>query len=148
MHCRVTDNKHFIKELKTLWMIVVVVQSLNCAQFFAIPWTVACQTPLSSTIPWTLLKFIFSESVMLPNHLILCHPFSFCPRSFPASGSFPVCWLFTSGGQSTRASASASVLPMNIQGQFPLGLTGWISLQFKIASVKLTADCYLSFFIL
>ena len=50
---------------------------------------------------------------------------------FPESGSFPMSWLFISGGQSTGASASASVLPMNIQDWFPLGLTGLISLQFK-----------------
>ena len=54
-------------------------------------------------------------------------PFS-CPQSFPAAGSFPTSWLFASGGQSIGASASASVLPMNIQGWFPLGLTGLISL--------------------
>ena len=55
-------------------------------------------------------------------------PFSSCPQSFPASGSFPVSWLFTPGGQSIRASSSASVLPMNIQVYFPLGLTGLILL--------------------
>ena len=62
-----------------------------------------------------------------------CHPtisssvthFSPCPQSFPASGSFPMSGLFTWGGQSIGASASASVLPMNIQGWFPLRLTGW-----------------------
>ena len=58
-------------------------------------------------------------------------PFSSCLQSFPASGSFPMSWLFTSGGQSIGASASASVLPMNIQGWFPLRLTGLIALQFK-----------------
>ena len=58
-------------------------------------------------------------------------PFSSCPQSFPASGSFPMSHLFTSGGQSTGVSASASVLPMNIQNWFPLGLTGLISLQSK-----------------
>ena len=57
-------------------------------------------------------------------------PFSSCPQSFPASGSFPRNRLFSSGGQSIGASASASVLPMNIQGWFPLGLSGSISLQF------------------
>ena len=51
-------------------------------------------------------------------------PFSSCPQSFPASGSFPMSQLFTEGGQSIGASASASVLPMNIQDWFPLGLTG------------------------
>ena len=58
-------------------------------------------------------------------------PFSSCPQSFPASGSFPMSQLFTSGGQSIAVSASASVLPMNIQDWFPLGGTGWISLQSK-----------------
>ena len=55
-------------------------------------------------------------------------PFSLCPQSFPASGSFPVSQLFALGGQSIEAPASASVLPMNIQGWFPLRLTGLISL--------------------
>ena len=54
-------------------------------------------------------------------------PFSSCPQSFPTSGSFPVSQFFTSGGQSIGVSASASILPMNIQDRFPLGLTGWIS---------------------
>ena len=67
-------------------------------------------------------------------------PFSSCPQSFPASGSFPVSQLFTSGGQSIRASASASVLSMNIQGRFPLGLTGLISLQFKGLSRVFSSD--------
>ena len=58
-------------------------------------------------------------------------PVSSCPQSFPASGSFPVSQLFTSGGQSIGASASVSVLPVIIQGCFPLGLTGLISLQSK-----------------
>ena len=56
-------------------------------------------------------------------------PFSSCLQSFPASGSFPVSQFFASGGQSTGA--SASVLPVNIQDWFPLGWTGWISLQSK-----------------
>ena len=58
-------------------------------------------------------------------------PISFCLQSFPVSGSFPMSQLFPSGGQSTGASASASVPPVNIQGWFPFGLTGLISLQFK-----------------
>ena len=68
-----------------------------------------------------------------------CHPtisssvfcFSSCPQSFPASGSFQMSQLFTSGGQSIGVSASASVLPMNTQDWFPLGWTGWISLKFR-----------------
>ena len=58
-------------------------------------------------------------------------PFSSCPQSFPASGSFPMSQLFTWGGQSIGVSASASALPMNIQDWSPLGWTGWISLQSK-----------------
>ena len=61
-------------------------------------------------------------------------PFSSCLQSFPASGSFSMSWLFASGGQSIRASTSASVLPMNIQDWFPLGWTGLISLQSKTLS--------------
>ena len=58
-------------------------------------------------------------------------PFSSCPQSFPASGSFPMSQLFASGGQSIGVWASTSVLPMNIQDWSPLGWTGWISLQSK-----------------
>ena len=58
-------------------------------------------------------------------------PFSSCPQSFPESGSFQMSQFFTSGGQSTGALASASVLPMNIQGWFPIALTGLISLLSK-----------------
>ena len=58
-------------------------------------------------------------------------PFFSCPQLFPALGSFPMSQLFLSGGQSIGVSASASVLPMNIQDWFPLRLTGWISLQSK-----------------
>ena len=58
-------------------------------------------------------------------------PFSSCPQFLPASGSFPMSQLFTWGGQSIGASASASVLPMNTQDRSPLGWTGWISLQSK-----------------
>ena len=73
-----------------------------------------------------------------------CHPiisssvtsFSSCPQSFPASGSFPLNWLFTSGGQNIGISASVSVLPMNIRDWFPLGLTSLISLLPKGLSQK------------
>ena len=79
----------------------------------------------------SLLKFMSIELVMLANHFIFCHPFSFCPQSFPASGSFPMSWLLASGSQSIRVSAPASVFSMNIQDWSPLGWTGWISLQSK-----------------
>ena len=58
-------------------------------------------------------------------------PFSSCPQSFPTSGSFEMSQLFASGGPSIGVSASTSVLPMNTQDWFPLGWTGWISLQSK-----------------
>ena len=64
-----------------------------------------------------------------PSHPVI--PFSSCPQPLPASGSFPVSQLFTSGGHSIGVSASASVLTMIIQEGFPLRLTGWISLQSK-----------------
>ena len=80
-----------------------------------------------------LLKIMSIESVMPSNPTMLSSvaPFSSYLQSFPASGSFLMSLFFISGGQSmgAGASASASVLPMNIQGWFPLGLTGWISLQ-------------------
>ena len=101
------------------------------SQLFATPWTVAHQDSLSFTISWSLLKLMSIESVMLSNLLILCCPFLFLPSTFPEFRSFLMRWLFTSGGPSIGTSASASVLPMNIQDWFPLGWTGLISLQSK-----------------
>ena len=94
---------------------------------------VDCNIPvfLSCTISGSLLKLRSSESVLLSNHLIHLAPCSSCPQSFSASGSFPVSWLFASGGQSTVASASASVLPVNIQSWFPFRLSGLIFLLSK-----------------
>ena len=69
------------------------------------------------------------ETVKPCKHLILCRPLLLLPSVFPASGSFPMSQRFASGGQSIGVSASASVHPVNIQDWFPLGLTGWISLQ-------------------
>ena len=66
-----------------------------------------------------------------PTFSLSAAPFSSCPQFSPASGFFPMSWLIVSGGYSTGASASASVLPLNTQGWFPLGLTGLISLQSK-----------------
>ena len=94
-----------------LGRIISSVQSLSCVQLFATPWTTACQASLSITNSQSSLKLMSTESVMPPSHLIPCHPL----QSFPASGSFPVSQFFASGGQSIAASASASVLPMNIQ---------------------------------
>ena len=111
------------------------VQSFSHVQLFATPWIAACQASLSITNSWSLLKLMSIESVMPSNHLILCHPLLLLPSIFSnesnESGSFQMSQFFTSGSQSIRVSASASVLPMNIQGWFPLGWTGWISLQSK-----------------
>ena len=126
---RFTKSWTQLKQLST--QHIVVVQLLSCVWYFATPWTAAHQTLLFSTISWSLLKFMSIRLVMLSNHLILCCPFSFYLQSFPASGSFPVNQLFASGGQRIGVSASAPILPMNIQGWFPLGLTGWISSQSK-----------------
>ena len=98
-------------------------------------WIAACQASLSFTISWSFLRLVSIESGMLSNHLILCHPLLFCPQYFPALGSFPVSWLFTSRGQSTGASASASVSPMNIHGWFLSGLTGLILLSKGLSRV-------------
>ena len=73
-----------------------------------------CSTPGFPVL--RLLKLMSIESVMPSNQLILCHPFSSCLQSFPASWSFLMSWFFTSSGQSVGTLASASVLPMNIQG--------------------------------
>ena len=111
--------------------IVVVVQLLSCVWLFATPWAAARQASLSFTISWSLLKLMSTEPVMPSNYLILCHPILLLPSIFPSIRVFsseltlgirwPKYWSF----------ASASVLPMNIQDWFPLGLTGLISLQSK-----------------
>ena len=98
---------------------------MNCS------WTVAGQASLSITSSRNLLKLMSIELVMPSYHLILCCPFSSCPQSFPASGSFPISQFFTSGGQSIGISTLASVLPVNVQDWYPLGWTSWISLQSK-----------------
>ena len=110
---------------------IVVVQFLSHVWLFDILWTAAHQASLSFTVSWSLLKLMSIESITLSNYLILCHPLILLPQSVPASGSFPVSWLFASDSQSIGVSASASVLPVNIQGWFPLGLTGLISLLSK-----------------
>jgi len=108
-----------------------VVQLLSHAWLFVTPWTAACQASLSFAISWSLLKLMSIKLMMPSNHLILCHPLFLLPSIFPNRRAFPMSWPFASGGQSIGASASASVLPMNIQKGFPLGLTGLISLLSK-----------------
>ena len=107
--------------------IVVVAQSLSRV-WLCNPWTSARRASLSFTISQSLLRFMSLESVMLSNHLTLCHPLLLLASIFPSIKVFPMSCLFESGGQSITAS---SVLPMTIQDWFPLGLTGLISLQSK-----------------
>ena len=90
----------------------LAVQWLSHVQLFATPWTVARQASLSFNISWSFCKLMFIELVMPSNHLILCRPLLLLPSVVPRC--FPMSQLFTSGGQSIGASASASVLPMNI----------------------------------
>ena len=135
----VLDNKpslargSFVASLLFLWLLLrlifvfgvlwlSLVQSLSRLWLFATPWTAAHHSSCLSLPPRA-----HSNSCLLSQW---CHPtisfsvtrFSSCPQSFPASGSFPVSQLFTSGGQSIGAPASTTVLPMNIQGWFPFGL--------------------------
>ena len=105
------------------------VQSLSSVQLFATHRPQHARPPCPSPTPG-----VYSNSCLLSRW---CHPaissslvpFSSCPQSFPASGSFPMSQLFAWGGQSIGVSASASVLPANTQDCSPLGWTGWISLQ-------------------
>ena len=108
--------------IDSCWCMAVV-QSLSHVQLFKTPWTAACQASLSFTISWSLLKLMSIESMMPSNHLILCHFLLLQVSIFPTSGSFPMSQIFASGGQNIGTSASASVLPINIQGLFLLGLT-------------------------
>ena len=97
----------------------VVVQLLSRVQLFVTPWTEAQQASLSFTISRSLLKLMSIESVVLSNHLTMSSspaPFSFAFSLFQCQGLFPMSQLFASGGQGIRASASASVLPINIEG--------------------------------
>ena len=107
------------------------VQSLSRVQLPATPWAAACQASLSIINSQSLLKLMSMDMRWWCHPTISSSvvPFSSHLQSYPASGSFPMSQFFTSGGQSIGASASASVLPMNIHGWFPLGWTGWISLQ-------------------
>ena len=98
---------YLIIEFNLIWLLkpvfpfdfmFVVVWLPSCVQLFVTTWTAARQAPLSFTMAQRLLRFMSTEMVMLSNHLILCYPFSFFLQFFPASGSFPVSRLFTSGG--------------------------------------------------
>ena len=103
------------------------------------PWTAAHQASLSFTISWSLLKLMSIESVMSFNHLILGPPFLLLPSIFPSIRVFPNESALHISSQNIGASASASVLPMSIQGWFPLGLTDLISLHSKQLSRVLSS---------
>ena len=133
-----------IRRLKvTFWGSHYISTGQCCSQFSSV--TQSCLTlcdPMDCSTPGFLVHRTASLSVAYSNSCPSswwCHPtvsssvvpFSSCLQSFPASGSFPMSRLFTLGSQSIGASASASVLPMNIQEWFPLGWTGLITLQSK-----------------
>ena len=107
------------------------VQSLSCVWLFATPRLQHTRLPSSSPTPGACTNSCPLSWWCHPAISSSVVPFSSRLQSFPVSGSFQMSQFFTSGGQSTGASASALVLPMNIQDWFPLGLTGWISLQSK-----------------
>ena len=112
--------------------VVVAVQSLSCVQLFKTLWTAALQASLSFTISQSLLKLMCIELVMPSNHLVLCRPLLLLPSIFLSIRVFSnESVLLFRGPKYFGVSASASVLPMNIQGSLLLGLTGWISLQSK-----------------
>ena len=112
------------------------VQSLSHIRLLATPRTAEQQASLSFTISQSLLKLMAIKSVMPSNQLILCHPLLLLLSVFSTIRFFLVSQLFTLGGQGIGASASASVLPMSIQGWFPLGLADLISLLSKHHSLK------------
>ena len=100
----------------------------NSLQFYGLQHTrPLCLSPFPKVCPSSCpLHWWWHQAISSSDAL-----FSFCPQSFPASGTFPMSITFSSDDQNTRASASASVLPMNIQGWFPFRLTGLISLLSK-----------------
>ena len=85
---------------RTFSILVIVVPLLNHVPLYLTSQTASCQASLSSTICWSLLKFMSTELVILSSHLILCHPLLLWPSVFPSSVCFLMSWLFASGGQS------------------------------------------------
>ena len=116
-------HEKFADSYNILYKYINSVQSLSQVWLFVTPWTEARQVSLSINNSQSLPKFMSIELVMPSNHLILCRPLLLLPSIFPSIGAFSSEFGF-SGSQSIGA--SASVLPMNIQGWCPLGLTGLI----------------------
>ena len=125
------DGQTFAPGDQLVEELLFSVQLLSQIQLFATPWTAARQASLSFTNSQSLLKLMSIEMVISSNHLILFHPILPSPSIFPSIKVFPNESALRISGQSTGALVSASVLPMNIQGGFPLGWTGWISLLSK-----------------
>ena len=107
------------------------VQSLSRVWLCVTPRTAALQASLSITNSCNLLKLMSIESVMPSNHLILCHPLLLPPSIFPSIRVFSRSQFFVSGSQSNWSFSFSFSPSINIQGWFPLGLIGWISLQSK-----------------
>ena len=117
----------------TLFRYLFVAAQLPSCVSCCTPWTAACQASLSFTIFLSLLKLMSTESAMPSNHLILCRSLLLLPSVFPRIRVFSS--ETASGSQGIRASASASVLPLDSQGRFPLGLTGLIQWMLAIWSL-------------
>ena len=115
---------------------------------FCDPMDSSIQASLSFTISWSSLRLMSIELVIPSNHLILCCPLLLLPSILPSIRVYPMSQFFASGGQSIGASASASVLPMNTQGWFPLGLIDLISLQSKGLSRVLSSIFFTIYFTL
>ena len=107
------------------------VQSFSRVRLFETPWTTHARPPCPSSTPRVHPNPCPLSRSCHPTISSSVVPFSSCPQSFPASRSFLMSQLFALGGQSIGASASAPFLPMNIQGWFPLGWTGLLSLLSK-----------------
>ena len=122
---------HTCKEIQTWDCLHCSVQSLSHVQLFVTPWTATCQASLSITNSWTLLKAMSIELVMPSYHFIICCPLILLPNIFPSIRVFSNESVLHIRWPSTEASASAPVLPMNIQDWFTSGLTDLISLQSK-----------------
>ena len=117
----------------------VVVQSLSCVWLFVAPWIATCQAPLSFNISSCLLGFMPIEPMMLCNHFIFSCSLLLLPSIFPSIRVFSNESVLRIRWSNIGASASESVLPMNIQGWFPLELNGLISLQSRELSRVLSS---------
>ena len=131
IHTHTHTHTYILTQILSRYRLFSSVQSFSHVRLFATPWIAAHQASLSITNSQSSPKPCPSSR--------WCHsaisssviPFSSCPQSLSASGSFPMSQLFAWGGQSTGVSALASVLPKNTQDWSPLEWTGWISLQSK-----------------